>query len=75
MNISFGQAESFVKNFSVRKARAFWEGWNVVIATENPAGWFKQDGRLIDGKWHRTFVVPPDENGLYRIPKKYAKRR
>lgn len=72
MNLDYRTAHLFVANFSSKNSKAFWDGWNIVIATPNRAAWFKRDGRFIDGCWHRTITISPNKYGKWRIPARYA---
>jgi hypothetical protein len=75
MKMTFDDTSRLIDNFNQGKHIAFWDGWNAVLGTENPAVWFKPDGRFIKGKWYRTYIASPDEMGRYEIPARYARRR
>lgn len=49
-----------------------WDGWNVVSMLPNKAGWMREDGAYLKGKWYTKRVYEITEAG-WKIPSKLVR--
>lgn len=62
--LNLAQAEKFVSN----TPNTWWENYDMVIWTYNPAGWSKNNGKFHNGKWGTAKRIVVNNDGLWKVP-------
>jgi hypothetical protein len=63
----------FIKRYSNLLQDSFWNNYDLIIWEKNASGYFDVNGMYHKDSWgtFKTFIL--NENGSWRLPKKYVK--
>lgn len=68
IKMTLQQAEEFVNNCP----NAEWEGWDLLLLTEDPAAFSHKAGVFKGGKWYKRKVIAAKE-GMYCVSDNYGR--
>lgn len=63
----------FIKRFDGKSSKSFWNNYELVIWNQNPSGYSSINGMFNGGVWGLAHKVQIDNNGVWKLPKKYVK--
>lgn len=63
----------FIKRYNGNLQDSFWNNYDLVLWEKDNSGYFSMDGMYHKNSWgkYKKFIV--NENGSWRLPKKYVK--
>jgi hypothetical protein len=63
----------FIKRFDNKKSKSFWDNYDLIIWKKDASGYSSKDGMFKGDAWGTAHKVPVNNDGVWKLPKKYVK--
>jgi hypothetical protein len=65
--------EVFIKRFDSKNSKSFWDNYDLVIWDKNSSGYMSPGGMFKNNAWGMAQKVSINNDGLWKLNKKYVK--
>jgi hypothetical protein len=72
LNLNLRGVEIFIKRSKTKTQEAFWNNYDLIIWKRNANGFTDKDG-MFRGEWGLAEKIAVNEQGIWKLPKKYVK--
>ncbi len=73
LNLTLEGVEVFMRRYNTSSQESYWDNYDLVIWKKDKNGFTNIKGLFRKDNWGVSEKISVDQNGMWRLPKKYVK--
>ena len=73
LNLTLEGVEVFMRRYNTSNQESYWDNYDLVIWKKDNNGFTNVRGLFRKDNWGVSEKISVDQNGMWRLPKKYVK--
>ena len=73
LNLTLKGVEVFMRRYNTSSQESYWDNYDLVIWKKDKSGFTNIKGLFRKDNWGVSEKISVDQNGMWRLPKKYVR--
>ena len=73
LNLTLEGVEVFMRRYNTSNQESYWDNYDLVIWEKDNNGFTNVEGLFRKDNWGVSEKISVDQNGMWRLPKKYVR--